>query len=87
MRFTLKSLSPALTTSPASSVGLPASLRNSSLTQSVSMVDALTQTSNREKAIDEMNVLERNILVEKFVFHGLVNSFTFVVSLRHFDAH
>jgi hypothetical protein len=66
MRFTLKSLSPALTTSPASSVGLPASLRNSSLTQSVSMVDALTQTSNREKAIDEMNVLERNILVEKF---------------------
>jgi hypothetical protein len=51
------------------------------------MVDALTHTSNKEKAIDEINVLERNILVEKFVFHGLVNSFTFVVSLRHFDAH
>ncbi len=72
IRLTLKSLSPALTTSPASSVGDPAPAMNSSDTQSVSMVDAFTTTTTTldNKRVDN-NVLEMNIFC---LFYGLLNS-------------
>jgi hypothetical protein len=72
IRLTLKSLSPALTTSPASSVGDPAPAMNSSDTQSVSMVDEFTTTTTTldNKRVDK-NVLETNIFC---LFYGLLNS-------------
>jgi len=74
MRFTLKSLSPALTTSPASSDGDPAPAMNSSDTQSVSILDALTITTLTtvdNKRVDK-NVLEMNIF--SVFFNGLLVS-------------
>ena len=64
MRLTEKSLSPALTTSPASSLGLPAPAMNSSLTQSVSMLELATSDINSDVAIqsDLKSVLETNIM-------------------------
>ncbi len=80
IRLTLKSLSPALTTSPASSVGDPAPAMNSSDTQSVSMVDACTATTTTldNKRVDN-NVLETNIFC--LFFNGLLNSLLPLVNL------
>jgi len=73
MRLTLKSLSPALRISPASSVGLPALLKNSSLTQSVSMTDAKVTQSCAE-SIRQTIVFEQSILSVVFCYGSSFDS-------------